>query len=1338
MRLGLVDMFYYDQQEFWFRDGRMMLLGNNGTGKSKVLALTLPFLLDGDTRPYRVEPDGDPKKQMHWNLLLGGKYTDRLGYTWMEFGRVDEQGRQEYATIGIGLKAVAGPGIADKWFFVTSQRLGAGGLELAPNGTALTRDGLTEAIGTNGQVVRAAATYRRLVDDKLFHLGEDRYSSLVDLLVQLRQPQLSKKPDEKKLSAALTDALAPVDQDILADVADAFHQQGEQRDQLSGLMQAADATRDFDRRYRRYARVAARRQAAGLRETQSAYEKHGRDIAALGDTISEADRACTEAEEQRNGLGKSILVDEARQRELSGRAELSDIKGAQETLSATRGAHRIAEEAARAADREHRTWKRRLDEAGDRVAASSGRAAKALADSTGLAHGALVADRHRDLTASFTDLTRTSDPTTARRGGEAIAAHQDRAVEHVLALHVEAEARAVEKANASATLVDRESQRDAAADRVTTATDIVETARREHVAAWRGFHPAEFAVPDPDVLGLVDWTETLHGPNPAAEAAVASARAAHSALTEQRLRTEAEMTAAQARRGVLLAERAELASGGIREPALSAVRVPGREGRAGAPLWRIVDFHDHVPEAARAALEAAMEATGLLDAWLFPDGTLLAAGVLDDALTPGSAEHTNATGVLRPALGEDHGELTEETVGALLRAIGLGSGRTWIAADGRYRIGPRYGRAAKPSAEYLGHAAREQARRRRLGEIETELSTIEVEIFVGHSRLEDLREHTAALDSELRGAPSDQALRDAHAGAAHSHAELHARQENVAEAQERLRERDEAHRAAIVSRDDVAADLGLPVDADELKAVRAAVHLYRSALGELWSAILSHGECLRAVEDCQEELVGAVERLEHVTTILQDSEGELHQAEARLEALQDRLGGTIADLRAEIEVLGIAIGRKRTERAAADKRFQDQKTILDRAQSKRDTLIDLQHDAANERDRAVSELRDFTATGLLSVAAPEIESPDPGQEWAVAPAIQLARRTDEALSDVDYTESAWSRVERDIVPAFTTFADILSRHGMHASNTLQHGCIVVTVVHQANTPSPGELEALLRADIDHRNRLLTEKERELLEEHLVKEVGQHIQTRIHTAEQQVTDMNAELTNRPTSTGMRLRLLWGPAKDAPEGFARARAVLRKDNELWTPSDEERVSEFLHERIRQEAAARPEGTWLEHLRNALDYRRWHRFTIEKHQGGGWVAAVGPASGGERVLTVSLPLFAAASSHYRSAHEHAPRLIMLDEAFAGVDDDARAKCLGLLAAFDLDVVMTSEREWGFYATVPGIRTHQLVRREGVDAVFVSVFEWDGRRSARVPATSGLPPAESGEPPTTQPTLM
>ncbi|MGH2832320.1 MAG: TIGR02680 family protein, partial [Solirubrobacteraceae bacterium] len=156
LRAGLVDVFYYDQEEFYFRDGRLLLRGNNGTGKSKVLALTLPFLLDGELSPHRVEPDADPKKRMDWNLLLGGEHPnpERLGYTWLEFGRLDADGSAHFCTLGCGLKAVTGRGISDHWFFITDQRVGED-LRLVDGAQiAMTRDRLEDAIGTHGAVHR--------------------------------------------------------------------------------------------------------------------------------------------------------------------------------------------------------------------------------------------------------------------------------------------------------------------------------------------------------------------------------------------------------------------------------------------------------------------------------------------------------------------------------------------------------------------------------------------------------------------------------------------------------------------------------------------------------------------------------------------------------------------------------------------------------------------------------------------------------------------------------------------------------------------------------------------------------------------------------------------------------------------------------------------------------------------------------------------------------------------------------------------------------------------------------------------------------------------------------
>src|SRR4051812_43446551 len=84
IRGGLLNLYRFDYEEFHYEEGRLLLRGNNGTGKSRVLALQLPFLLDGEVASHRVEPDCDPAKRMEWNLLLD-KHNDRTGYTWIEF-----------------------------------------------------------------------------------------------------------------------------------------------------------------------------------------------------------------------------------------------------------------------------------------------------------------------------------------------------------------------------------------------------------------------------------------------------------------------------------------------------------------------------------------------------------------------------------------------------------------------------------------------------------------------------------------------------------------------------------------------------------------------------------------------------------------------------------------------------------------------------------------------------------------------------------------------------------------------------------------------------------------------------------------------------------------------------------------------------------------------------------------------------------------------------------------------------------------------------------------------------------------------------------------------------
>ncbi len=246
--------------------------------------------------------------------------------------------------------------------------------------------------------------------------------------------------------------------------------------------------------------------------------------------------------------------------------------------------------------------------------------------------------------------------------------------------------------------------------------------------------------------------------------------------------------------------------------------------------------------------------------------------------------------------------------------------------------------------------------------------------------------------------------------------------------------------------------------------------------------------------------------------------------------------------------------------------------------------------------------------------------------------------------------------------------------------------------------------------------LLDAREREILENHLIGNVSRHLRELLYAAEEQVRQMNAEIESRPMSTGMKLRFVWRLEEDATSGVAEAvRRLMQMDDE-WSPAERQMLGRSLQQQIHAVCSNMKDAGWQEFLAEALDYRKWHSFGVERYQDGVWKRLTrrthGTGSGGEKAVALTLPHFAAAAAFYRTAHPLAPRLILLDEAFAGIDADMRAKCMDLIHTFDLDFIMTSEYEWGCYQTLPAIAIYQFSTRPGIDAVGLTRWVWNGRQ--------------------------
>ena len=79
-RMGVVNLYEYGNEVFVFEDGKLVIKGANGVGKSRALELTYPLLLEGNIAEYRVDTTGKQGRPFAWNLSLGDVYPRQVQF----------------------------------------------------------------------------------------------------------------------------------------------------------------------------------------------------------------------------------------------------------------------------------------------------------------------------------------------------------------------------------------------------------------------------------------------------------------------------------------------------------------------------------------------------------------------------------------------------------------------------------------------------------------------------------------------------------------------------------------------------------------------------------------------------------------------------------------------------------------------------------------------------------------------------------------------------------------------------------------------------------------------------------------------------------------------------------------------------------------------------------------------------------------------------------------------------------------------------------------------------------------------------------------------------------
>ncbi len=1043
-RAGVINMWDYVDEEWVFAGGRLALRGHNGSGKTKALEVLFPFVLDGVADSRRLDPFSGENRTMKSNLLYRGQDSE-YGYVWMEFARPVEAARPETVTLIVGMRAHRNSDGVRMSFYVTGKRLGADFGLLSADSRPLTERQLKALLEPDAWR-KTATEYRDLVDSRLFGLGRERYSQLLDLLLALRRPLLAKDLDPAKVSDTLSSGLSPVEEDLVQQAARDFENLAAVQKSFDDLTAANAAVQEFLTHYTAYLRAHVKFQLDRVQARTGAAAGHAEKITAAAATYRCAVEAERQAEAERNARrdegeklqGRLAGLKNSEEYKAQGRIEdkrREMLAGGREVASQRSGVDRDRRQIS---DLEEAA--RKLSRRAAEARAAEGKFADDLADA---AQRSGIADD------GFGPVDAGDDLLVVARARVAARRDDVGEIRRLLEAIRDAKGRRgfLEQDLGGKQTAEREQELTCAAAEAGLAQ--ARQTVTDELAAWTGrwVGPAGALSPGAGPAGaaplaLQSWVVATSDAEALAEALGHIGEPGATSITEvfdsrtaerqavtitARANLETELRVVGKRLAGLRAERDAIAAEQDDAPPASDLRPASREGRPGAPLWQLVRFADGIDDAEAAAVEGALYGAGLLTAWVHPDPALteaaLAAAEADGYLVPAvPVNGRTLAGILLP---EEQDRVASAVVTEVLRSVALTSDITGditgdiagappvastvpaVSTKAQFTYGAHAGARPKAAPEYIGATNRANRRRARLAEYD-ELITRTVgeqerlagELDRADARLEDFRRARRQL-------PDTRAVAKA-AESVGTHAALLARaRDETAAAGKAL----DAATAEVDARTrqlrQAAAMRRMPTAAEQVDAIARAAAEFENAATQLHAERAKLAQALQDLAAQTETIEGR--KLEHA-----EAEDALAERERLQQAVEEEFRTLEETLAANVQQVLEQIRETETLIAAAERAYR---TLDTRARAEHDLATAAEAELRNERQslaeaagqlyEQVAQFGDYARPDLRSLA----------EVTAVAPWPDPSRWPDAARASEDLAASLVSAGELPPDPA---------------------------------------------------------------------------------------------------------------------------------------------------------------------------------------------------------------------------------------------------------------------------------------------------------------------------------
>jgi uncharacterized protein (TIGR02680 family) len=1363
-RAGVLNFWYYDEEEFHFANGKLLLRGSNGSGKSVTMQSLIPILLDGKKSPDRLDPFGSRARKME-DYLLGEKEIvdrdERTGYLYIEYKRSKTD---QYITTGIGLRAKR-QGNLEFWGFVIhdNRRIGhdfqlykteysaeKGEEQKIP----LARRELENRLEQGGTVVHTQGDYMELVNKYVFGFESiDAYDELIKLLIQLRSPKLSKDFKPTVIYDILNNALPALSDDELRPLSDTIEHMDQTKQQLDQLIRDHQALTKLCKHYDAYNQYVLAEKANGFLQTQrkenqlqrkheelqSLLDQQQQQKIALKDELEALrqeqnvlkeeeqqlrDHDVFEAEERKNGISQKLQDTHAK------------IMQKQQSVDQKRGSERELHA--------------RLIKAEEKKDATEGEMNELLETMESDAYDSGFANH--ELAASEFKRTYPTGFQFKLWKNESRDYHQH--LEDILKKLREQTNARTRFQDLDQELGEARKQFDLKRNEEHKWKQLFEEERRaflEMLHRWR-YNNAVFVISDEDIQltaqRAIQMCETYRIDQikePITETYQLQYQNINGQIATQRHHMNLKQEEIEKKRVELQEWKAKKDPEPERHmDTIQARKQLEKSGISFLPLFAAVEFHENVAQEQRERIESAISEMGLLDALIIPERFRSQAIQSDRILksNPQMLTHTLAD-VLYPTPVEGIA-VTGEEIMDVLNSIVIGDfsdSNTSINEEGSYQIGLLHGHANDHPSIYIGKESRRQYRIQQIERLQSELNILEEQKNQLIEKSHTIQEQERQLKIEFDAFPKHQQVLEAYEF-------LEQVKRDVKSLSNDVDRKNEAVKKAAALLQQIKNDLleltrsmNLDSTEDTYESAKQWMRDYMDSLQQLellYKDFLNYRDQIKQLEINLENVKLDVDELNGELNSLHSAEDQLKLSLKRIDELLQQLGADeirlrIAQVLARLEALpreiesfsndhvtkGIEI--RTTEKDIAE--HEQERNIMNRLyqlwmqvfiDDDRLQFIHKTNDTACWSDeeqtihRAKFIKREYST--LLSSSNMDRE--------------KMTNRITQSFFDAQGVLVEY-RLTQDFVMEVTDVPaeDHETYYYLHEELKQKSRRVQILLEYQGKRVSPYFVLEQLDKEIELQNNYLNAKDRELFEEIIMNSVGRMIRTRIQRAEHWVEKINRLMDERDTSSGLNFSIRWKPRTAELEDEMDTKdlvELLRSDARLLKDQDFQKVTRHFRSKIsraKEVVEGKAYGETLHQvIKEMLDYRQWFSFTLYYRREGEQRKELTnnvffTFSGGEKAMAMYIPLFCAAYSRYLEARKDAPFIISLDEAFAGVDENNIRDMFDLVEKLGFNYIMNSQAIWGDYDTVSSLSICELVRPKNAPFVTVVRYRWDGK---------------------------